>query len=75
MKNVTVTLDEDLARRARVWAAERDISLSRFLARILEERMRVEESYDRAMADFLRREPVVLKRAGRYPTRDEVHER
>jgi hypothetical protein len=38
MKNVTITLTEDLARKARVEAAKQDKSLSRFLADLIEER-------------------------------------
>jgi hypothetical protein len=38
MKNVTITLPEDLARRARVEAAKQDKSLSRFVADLLAER-------------------------------------
>ncbi len=40
MKNVTISLNEKIARWARVKAAEQDKSLSRFLAELLEERMR-----------------------------------
>lgn len=36
MKNVTVTLDEALARRARVEAASRGKSLSKFIAELVE---------------------------------------
>jgi hypothetical protein len=35
MKNITITLDEETARRARVRAAERNISLSRYLGELL----------------------------------------
>jgi hypothetical protein len=38
MKNVTITLPDDLARRARVEAAKADKSLSRFVADLLTER-------------------------------------
>jgi hypothetical protein len=37
MKNVTITLRDDLARRARVEAARQDKSLSRFIADLLAE--------------------------------------
>jgi hypothetical protein len=43
MKNVTITLADDLARRARVAAAKQDKSLSRFVADLLEERCKAEE--------------------------------
>ena len=43
MKNVTITLSENLARRARVEAAKQDKSLSRFVADLLEERCKADE--------------------------------
>lgn len=75
MKNVTLALPEDVARWARVWAAEHDTSVSSMLGDMLRERMEVEEGYERAMARFLGREPRVLKTGGGYPSREEVHER
>jgi hypothetical protein len=39
MKNVTITLPDNLAREARVAAAQQDKSLSRFLADLLAERL------------------------------------
>jgi len=44
MKNVTITLPEDLARRARVEAAKQDKSLSRFLADLIEERCKIDQT-------------------------------
>jgi hypothetical protein len=38
MKNVTITLDDELATRARVEAARQDKSLSRYIADVLAER-------------------------------------
>lgn len=61
MKNVTITLAEEVARWARVWAARHDTSLSRFLGNILRQKMEEEEGYDRAMQQFLSRGPVPLK--------------
>ena len=43
MKNVTVTLEEDLARWARVKAAGEMKSLSRFIAILLEQKRRAEQ--------------------------------
>ena len=39
MKNVTITLDEEVARWARIRAAERDTSLSRLVGKLLREKM------------------------------------
>lgn len=76
MKNVTITLDEDVARWARVRAAELDTSVSRMLGELLREHMRREFSYDTQMQQYLAREPQPLSTAGdRYPTRDELHDR
>jgi hypothetical protein len=36
MKNITVTIPDDAYREARVWAAERGISLSKVVAYLLE---------------------------------------
>jgi hypothetical protein len=41
LRNVTVTLEEEVAQWARVEAARRDTSVSRLLGELLKERMRV----------------------------------
>lgn len=76
MRNVTVTLDEETARWARVEAARRDMSVSALLRELLTEHMRTEEDYDDAMDRLLARDPVTLKGScDGYPNRDEVHDR
>jgi plasmid stability protein len=74
MKNVTVTLDEEVAQWARVWAARHATSVSRMLGELLRERMLEEDTYETAMQAFLAEQPVALKQSGRYPTRDELHD-
>ena len=75
VKNVTVTLDEETARWARVEAARRDISVSALLRDVLERAKAAHESYPEAMRRYQSRQPVRLKSRGRYPARDELHER
>ena len=78
MKNVTVTLPEDVALWLRIEAAKRDRSVSSWLAELLEGMRRQEDEYDVAMERFLARarQPRPLKRPGdRYPSRDELHDR
>jgi len=76
MKNITITLDEQTAAWARVYAAKRNMSLSRFLAEILDARMRESREYDRAMRRYLARKPTAISRpTDRYPSRDKLHER
>ena len=74
LRNVTVTLQEDVARWARLEAARRDTSVSRLLGEILKQRMLESDNYERAMRRALARKPF-LKTDGRYLSRDEVHDR
>lgn len=76
LKNVTVTLDPETARWARIEAARRDTSVSRLLGEILRERMRAEEGYETARQRYLAQAPGVHRRPGqRYPPREELHAR
>jgi hypothetical protein len=74
LRNITITLEEDLAHWARVEAARRDTSVSRFLASVLKEQMNEKEDYERAMREALAREPF-LSSDGHYLTREETHDR
>ena len=76
LRNVTVTLEEETARWARVEAAKRDTSVSRFLGDILRERMRGADAYAAARARYFAQDARVHRRPGQaLPTREEVHER
>lgn len=48
LKNVTITLPEEVAQWARRKAAEENTSVSRLVGRILEEQMRMSDEYWRA---------------------------
>ena len=74
LRNVTVTLEEDVALWARIEAARRDTSVSRLLGDLLKERMSAQDGYERAMKRALARQPFLRSR-GRYLTREEVHDR
>lgn len=76
MKNVTITMDEEVARWARIKAAEEDTSVSRLVGEMLREKMTNEQSYHSSMRRYLSRKPRQLSKPGtRYPTREEIHER
>ena len=76
MRNVTVTLEEEVARWARVRAAELDTSVSRLLGDLLREMMAREQGYGRAMHEYLSRDPLLISEPGTcYPQRDTLHER
>jgi len=76
VKNVTITLDEEVARWARIKAAEQDTSVSRLVGEMLWGEMMNEQSYHSSMQRYLLRKPRRLSKPGtRYPSREEIHER
>ena len=76
MKNVTITLDEKTAGWARKRAADRDMSLSRFIGELLQQNMQQAREYERAMHRFFEGEPVALKGSrDAYPSREELYDR
>ena len=74
LRNVTVTLEEPVARWARIEAARKETSVSRLLGAILKERMPHSHDYERAMRRALARK-AFLKTEGRYLAREEAHDR
>lgn len=81
MKNVTVTLEEDLLRRARIESASRGISLSAFVREavsdaIVQSDHRGQAVTQAAIADLIAFAEKVGKTMDGPPlTRDEAHER
>jgi hypothetical protein len=71
MKNVTITLEENVAKWAKVWAAKHDSSLSRMLGNELKTKMKLDQDYDRAKESFLSKKPKLLSSPrDKYPTRE-----
>jgi len=74
--NITLKLESELLRKARILAAEQDTSISALLAQQLEKAVREREGYEQA-----RRQALANLRKGfdlgfRPPhSRDELHER
>jgi len=76
MKNVTITLDEEVLRWAKVSAAQQDTSVSRMLGEELRRKMLREKEYERGKRRFQARQPQPLKPAEEsYPSRDSLYER
>jgi hypothetical protein len=76
LKNVTITLDEETARWARIEAARSDTSISQLIASLLREKMLGADDYEAARRRYFAQEPGTHRRPGqKYPTRDELHER
>jgi plasmid stability protein len=76
MKNLTITLDEETARLARVRAAKRDMSVSRYIGEVLRRELRHDEDYEAAYRAWRARKPFPLKGSPRpYPKREELYDR
>ncbi|MBI2296301.1 MAG: hypothetical protein HYU76_09795 [Betaproteobacteria bacterium] len=76
MKNVTITLDAETAAWARVHAAQRNVSLSRFVGELLQQHMREAREYEEAMRRYFSSKLVIRRQPGeRYATREELHDR
>jgi hypothetical protein len=76
LRNVTITLDEEAARWARIEAARRDTSVSQLVAQLLREQMIGSDEYEAARRRYFADEPRVHRAPGTcYPSRDELHER
>lgn len=76
LRNVTITLEEDVARWARIRAAERDTSVSRLVGELLREKMLEDQSYEVAMREYLARPARKLRRTGtKYPRRADLYGR
>ena len=76
MKNITVTLPEDVARWLRVRAAEEGRSISKWLAELLEAMKRREDEYEVAMQQALAIKPEKLNETGEpYPSRESHYDR
>jgi hypothetical protein len=61
MKKVTISLDEEVARWARIRAAKWNTSLPRLMVKLLKEKMLEEQNYQTAMERYLSRSPRFLK--------------
>ncbi|MDE0122789.1 MAG: hypothetical protein OXN80_09440 [bacterium] len=76
MRNVTITLDDETARWARIEAAKLGTSVSRLVGGMLTEHMKSAATYERARRSYSNRSPTALKAGdGSYPARSEIHSR
>lgn len=74
MKNITISLPENITRWLRIWAAENDSSVSKMLGNLIKEKMDSDNGYEKAMKSFLKGQPKPIKTKGRYPARDDLYE-
>ncbi len=76
-KNITISVDEQLAKEARIMAAERDTSVSQLLADQLRSLIESRRQITRARNDFLKlvKKGYKLNYGRRSFSRDALHER
>jgi hypothetical protein len=76
VKNITVTVDDETYRPARIRAAELETSVSALVKRFLVDLAGEESEFERlATLEERLRERIVSFRAGDQVSRDELHER
>lgn len=71
MKNVTITMEDGVADWARIEAAKRNTSVSRLVGEMLAEKMRRDDSYEAAMRDAMKFEPIQFEAP--FLTREQIY--
>jgi hypothetical protein len=75
-RNITLLLDDDILREARILAAQQGLSVSAFLRRELSRLVQDQRGYVRARESAVRRLSHGSQRgAGKLPSREELHDR
>lgn len=74
-RNVTVQLDEALLKESRHLAVDQDMSLSEWIANVIQEAVKRSTSFDDAKRKAFQVLDNPLQLGGRKYTREELHER
>jgi hypothetical protein len=75
MKNVTITMEENVAEWARMEAARLNTSVSRLVGELLAEKMRHDDAYERSMNEWAARTRTWKSNGKGLPARDDTHDR
>lgn len=76
MRNITITVDEEVALWVRIEAARQDTSISRLVGEMLRGHMQSFKDYEIARQQFFEIDPRPLRRSGTsLPSREELHDR
>ncbi len=75
LKNVTITVSEEVAHWARLKAAEENTSVSRLVGRMLEREMKLSDEYQKAYRRWKRIGTIGGVDAAGRMSRDETHAR
>lgn len=74
LKNLTITVEPEVAKWARVWAAKQESSISMLVGRLLREMMDNELEYEKARKSYFERSIGNISGGKPYPKRDELYE-
>jgi hypothetical protein len=74
MKNVTISIGENVERFARMQAAKQSKSLSRFISDLLEALMQSSTRRSQALQSFLDQAPFISLK-GKAPRREDIYDR
>jgi predicted transcriptional regulator len=74
-RNLTIQLDDDLVRRAKVLAAKRGTSVSGLVAHELDDMISADERYEAAMQQELDAMANAQPRGGRHWRREDLYDR
>jgi predicted transcriptional regulator len=76
VKNITITMPDELARKVRVMAAQADTSMSQFLCKLVAEKATGNDDYQAAMERYLsRKRGGIRTTGGPLPSRDSLYDR
>ena len=76
MKNIAISMPEDLARKVRVLAAKADTSMSQYLCQLAVEKAAEDDSYETSMRRYLARGTRLLRDPDQpLPKREELYDR
>ncbi len=74
-KNITVSIDEKILRKAKFFALEEDCSLSKWVAKLIVKNTTQNKEYAKARTEALKIMEEGFSLGGKPLTRDEIYER
>ena len=74
MRNLTISIDDETARWARIEAARNDKSVSAYVGDLLRDQMSLAQAYESAHASWRSRDITTLRsQPNTYPDREDLH--
>lgn len=74
-QNITLSLDKDLIRQAKILAAQNSTSISALLTEQLTRLVQKDDAYQQAMKKALATMAKGYDLGGKYPSREEIYDR